>query len=171
MGGVGGRVGPDLVARGVRQSPVEFATTIWNKAPAMAAAMKTRGITLPQLSPGEMADIVAYLYSVRYFGSAGNITNGWAVATQKGCLTCHAVSGERGKPASDLTKLHGLDSPAAVVASLWNHAVVTPPSVTGGRKWEWPIFKPAGDGGPHRAAAVARGKAGPDGWLIARETG
>ena len=107
VGGVGGRVGPDLVARGVRQSPVEFATTIWNKAPAMAAAMKTRGITLPQLSPGEMADIVAYLYSVRYFGSAGNITNGWAVATQKGCLTCHAVSGERGKPASDLTKLQG----------------------------------------------------------------
>ena len=140
VGGVGGRVGPDLVARGVRRSPVEFATTIWNKAPAMAAAMKTRGITLPQLSPGEMADIVAYLYSVRYFGSAGNITNGWAVATQKGCLTCHAVSGERGKPASDLTKLHGLDSPAAVVASLWNHAAVTPPSVTGGRKWEWPIF-------------------------------
>jgi mono/diheme cytochrome c family protein len=139
VGGVGGRVGPDLVARGVRQSPVEFATTIWNKAPAMAAAMKPRGITLPQLSPGEMADIVAYLYSVRYFGSAGNITNGWAVATQKGCLTCHAVSGERGKPASDLTKLHGLDSPAAVVASLWNHAAVTAPSFPGGLKWEWPI--------------------------------
>ena len=142
VGGVGGRVGPDLVARGVRQSPVEFATTIWNKAPAMAAAMKPRGIALPQLSPAEMADIVAYLYSVRYFGSAGNIANGWTVATQKGCLTCHAVSGERGKPASDLTKLRGLDSPAAVVASLWNHAAVTPPSVTGGQKWEWPLFKP-----------------------------
>jgi len=142
VGGVGGRVGPDLVARGVRQSPVEFATTIWNKAPAMAAAMKPRGIALPQLSPAEMADIVAYLYSVRYFGSAGNIANGWTVATQKGCLTCHAVAGERGKPASDLTKLRGLDSPAAVVASLWNHAAVTPPSVTGGQKWEWPLFKP-----------------------------
>ena len=92
VGGVGGHVGPDLVARGVRRSPVEFAATIWNKAPAMAAAMKPRGITVPQLSPGEMADIVAYLYSVRYFGSAGSVPNGWAVATQKGCLTCHAVS-------------------------------------------------------------------------------
>jgi mono/diheme cytochrome c family protein len=141
VGGVGGRVGPDLVARGVRQSPVEFATTIWNKAPAMGAAMRARGIVLPQLAPSEMADIVAYLYSVRYFGSAGNIANGWTVATQKGCLTCHAVAGERGKPASDLTKVKGLDSPAAVLASLWNHTTVNPPSVAGGQKWEWPLFK------------------------------
>jgi mono/diheme cytochrome c family protein len=141
VGGVGGHVGPDLVARGVRQSPLEFAATIWNKAPKMAEAMKARGITLPQLSPSEMADIVAYLYSVRYFGNAGNISNGWTVATRKGCLNCHAVRGERGKPASDLTKLKGLDSPAAVLAALWNHAVVTPPAA-GGQKWEWPLFKP-----------------------------
>ena len=141
VGGVGGKVGPDLVERGVRQSPIEFATTIWNKAPKMAAAMRTRGITLPQLTPSEMADIVAYLYSVRYFGSAGNIQNGWTVATRKGCLVCHAVRGERGKPASDVTKWKGLDSPAAVLAALWNHAVVTPPSI-GGQKAEWPLFKP-----------------------------
>jgi len=106
----------------------------------MAAAMKPRGITVPQLSPTEMADLVAYLYSVRYFGNAGNVSNGWTVATRKGCLTCHAVRGERGKPASDLTKLRGLDSSAAVLSALWNHAAVTPPSVTGGQKWEWPLF-------------------------------
>jgi cytochrome c2 len=141
VGGVGGKVGPDLVERGVRQSPIEFATTIWNKAPKMAEAMRTRGIALPQLTPSEMADIVAYLYSVRYFGSAGNIQNGWTVATRKGCLACHAVRGERGKPASDVTKWKGLDSPAAVLAALWNHAVVTPPSI-GGQKAEWPLFKP-----------------------------
>ena len=140
VGGVGGKVGPDLVARGVRQSSIEFVATIWNKAPAMAAAMQPRGITLPQLSPGEMADVVAYLYSVRYFGNAGNISNGFTVASQKGCLHCHALRGERGKPASDLTKVQGLESPAAVLAALWNHAVVTPPSV-GGQKWEWPLFK------------------------------
>jgi mono/diheme cytochrome c family protein len=63
------------------------------------------------------------------------------VATQKGCLTCHGVAGERGKPAGDLSKFRGLDSPAAVLASLWNHAAVTPPSVTGGQKWEWPLFR------------------------------
>jgi mono/diheme cytochrome c family protein len=139
VGGAGGRVGPDLVERGVRQSPVEFAATIWNKAPAMAAAMTSHAITVPQLSPAEMADIVAYLYSVRYFGSGGSIPNGYTVATSKGCFTCHALRGERGKRASDLAKARGLDSPPAVLAMLWSHAVVTPPSV-GGQKAEWPLF-------------------------------
>ena len=139
VGGAGGRVGPDLAERGVRQSPMEFAATIWNKAPAMAEAMKSQAITVPQLSPAEMADIVAYLYSVRYFGSGGNIQNGYTVATRKGCFTCHALRGERGKRASDLAKAKGLDSPAAVLAALWNHSVVTPPSI-GGQKAEWPLF-------------------------------
>ncbi len=139
VGGVGGRVGPDLVERGIRQSPIEFAATIWNKAPAMAAAMRPRGITIPQLRPEEMADLVAYLYSVRYF-AGGNVQQGYAVATQKGCFNCHAVRGERGKPASDLAKAKGLDSPAGVLAALWNHAVVTP--TIAGKKADWPIFKP-----------------------------
>ena len=140
VGGVGGKVGPDLVELGVRRSSIEFAAAIWNKAPAMMAAMRQRGITVPQLKPEDMADLVAYLYSVRYFAS-GSITNGWKVAFEKGCLHCHSVFGERGKPAADLTKVKGLDSPAAVIASLWNHGVVTQ-SVPGGKKAEWPVFKP-----------------------------
>ena len=139
VGGVGGRVGPDLVQRGLRQSPTEFAASIWNKAPAMTAAMAQRGIAVPQLKPEEMADIVAYLYAVRYF-AGGSIPKGYAVATQKGCLNCHAIRGETGKPASDLAKAKGLDSPPAVLAALWNHAVVTP--TVAGKKADWPLFKP-----------------------------
>jgi mono/diheme cytochrome c family protein len=137
VGGVGGRVGPDLVERGIRQGPTEFAATIWNKAPAMAAAMQPRGISVPQLTPEQMADIVAYLYSVRYFAS-GNVQQGYSVASQKGCLHCHVLRGERGKPASDLAKVKGLDSPAAVLAALWNHALVTP--TVAGKKRDWPVF-------------------------------
>ena len=139
VSGVGGTLGPDLVARGVRRSPVEFAATIWNKAPAMMAAMETRGITVPQLRPEEMADLVAYLYSVRYFASGGSVPKGWVVASNKGCLQCHGVSGERGKPASDLTKAKGLDSSAAVLAALWNHTVVT--AKVAGQTLEWPVLK------------------------------
>jgi len=142
VGGQGGRVGPDLAERGAKRSPIEFAAAMWNKAPAMLEAMKRRGISVPVLRPDEMADIVAYLYSVRYFAEPGNIRNGWTVATYKGCLTCHAVSGERGKPASDLTRAKGLDSPAAVIAALWNHAVVTPPQIPGSPKTGWPEFRP-----------------------------
>jgi mono/diheme cytochrome c family protein len=139
VSGVGGTLGPDLVALGVRRSPVEFAATIWNKAPAMMAAMATRNITVPQLRPEDMADLVAYLYSVRYFASGGSVPRGWLVASNKGCLHCHGVSGERGKPASDLTKAKGLDSSAAVLAALWNHTVVTPR--VAGQKLEWPVLK------------------------------
>jgi len=139
VGGVGGKVGPDLVGLGVRRSPVEFAATIWNKAPAMMAAMATRGITVPQLRPEDMADLVAYLYSVRYFAAGGSVPKGWVVASNKGCLQCHGVSGERGKPASDLTRAKGLDSSAAVLAALWNHTVVT--AKVAGQKLEWPMLK------------------------------
>jgi len=140
VGGVGGKVGPELVELASRRSPIEFAAAIWNKVPAMTAAMKQRGIAVPQLKPEDMADLVAYLFSVRYF-AAGSINAGWKVAYEKGCLHCHSVFGERGKTASDLTKAKGLDSPAAVIAALWNHALVTPPSIAG-RKPEWPVFKP-----------------------------
>jgi mono/diheme cytochrome c family protein len=137
VGGAGGRVGPDLVERGLRESPMEFAATIWNKAPAMAAVMQSKGISVPQLAPEQMADIVAYLYSVRYFAS-GNVQQGYTVASQKGCLHCHVLRGERGKPASDLAKVKGLDSPSAALAALWNHALVTP--TVAGKKLDWPVL-------------------------------
>ena len=46
----------------------------------------------------------------------------------KGCLVCHGVYGERGKPASDLTRAKALGSRAAVLASLWNHTTVAAPA-------------------------------------------
>jgi mono/diheme cytochrome c family protein len=141
VGGEGGKVGPDLVGRGLRRSLIEFAASMWNKAPTMMAAMKPRGISVPQLRPEEMADIVAYLYSVGYFAEPGNVGNGRKAAAQKGCLHCHAVSGERGKSASDLARAKGLESPAAVITALWNHAVVTPPTVRG-QKSQWPELRP-----------------------------
>jgi len=140
-GGRGGRVGPDLAERAVRRTPIDFAAAMWNKAPAMLAAMTPRGITVPQLRAEDMADLLAYLYSVRYFAEPGNVRQGWAVASEKGCLHCHGASGERGKPASDFSRMRGLDAPAAVVAALWNHALVTPPT-PGGQKAAWPEFLP-----------------------------
>jgi mono/diheme cytochrome c family protein len=88
-----------------------------------------------------MADLVAYLYSVRYFAEPGNVRNGWILASSKGCLACHAVGGERGKPASDLSRAKGLEAPAGVLAALWNHAVVTAPT-PGGPKAAWPELRP-----------------------------
>ena len=127
VGGQGGTVGPDLGERGLHRTPSQFVAAMWNKAPAMLEAMKKRAVRAPLLRPEEMADIVAYLYSVRYFQS-GDLKKGAEVASAKGCLGCHGLYGERGKVASDLARAEGMDSPAAVLAALWNHVFVKAPA-------------------------------------------
>ena len=131
--GQGGHVGPDLAERTRQMSLNDFATAMWNKAPAMMAAMKTRAISVPTMKPEEMADLLAYLYSVRYFAAAGDPRQGVQIATAKGCFGCHSLGPERGKSASDLLRAPGLDSPPAVLAALWNHSFVTP-----GTRTAWP---------------------------------
>jgi mono/diheme cytochrome c family protein len=139
-GGQGGRIGPDLAERGAHKSLTQFAAAMWNKAPAMLDAMKSQAIALPQLRPEEMADIVAYLYSTRYFAQAGNPKNGTALAASKGCLGCHGLHGERGKVASDLAKSRNVESPAGVIAALWNHSVIADPRPER-EKAPWPEFR------------------------------
>jgi mono/diheme cytochrome c family protein len=127
--GRGGRGGtaPDLTDRRLHGSTLDFAAAMWNKAPGMTAAMKARGIPIVQLKPAEMADILAYLYSVRYVGPGGDPRRGVLLAADKGCLGCHALPGERGKPASDLTRSRHLDSPGTILGALWNHAFLDAP--------------------------------------------
>ncbi len=142
VGGLGGKVGPDLAERGLHRSLSQFTAAMWNKAPAMIDAMKARAVPVPQLKPEEMADIVAYLYSVGYFAQAGDPKKGVAVATSKGCLGCHGLHGERGKVAGDLAQARGLDSPAAVLSALWNHAFIKDPRLAR-EKAAWPELRPA----------------------------
>jgi mono/diheme cytochrome c family protein len=124
--GASGARAPDLADRRRGGSPIEFAAAMWNKAPSMMAAMQTAGIPPPSLRPDEMADILGYLYSVRYMGSAGDPRKGLAVATAKGCLSCHGI-GKPGKTAGDLTVARGVDTPGGVLSALWNHSVIADP--------------------------------------------
>jgi mono/diheme cytochrome c family protein len=125
--GEGGQVGPDLGAQERPWTLFEFAAVLWNKAPAMREVMQARGITVPQLRPEEMVDLVAYLASVGYFAASGNPRQGQELITHKGCLSCHALAGQGGTRARDLVKARGLDSPAAVIAALWNHLTAVEP--------------------------------------------
>jgi mono/diheme cytochrome c family protein len=122
--GAGGHQAPDLAQRGVSSSMLAFAAAMWNKAPAMTALMRARGLTPPQLEPREMADIVAYLYSVRYFAEPGNTRQGRNLLRTKGCTTCHSLNGTGGTGGPDLSSVRHLESPAAVIAALWNHGAV-----------------------------------------------
>ncbi len=123
VGGLGGKVGPDLAKHGPNRGLTDFATAMWNKAPAMAEAMRVREVEVPQLGAGEMADLVAYLYSVQYFADAGDAESGRRLLGNEGCLGCHSLDGRGGEAATDLAEVMGMDTPAAVMASLWNHAI------------------------------------------------
>jgi mono/diheme cytochrome c family protein len=133
---------PNLVERVGTRSLVDFAAAMWNKAPVMQEALAARSMAPPRLRPDEMADIVAYLYAVRYFREAGDSRRGVLLAVNKGCLDCHALYGERGKPASDLTLGRDIDAPAGVLAALWNHAVIDDPRPASERR-PWPAFSGA----------------------------
>ena len=134
VAGHGGGTAPDLADR-VRGGTTDLAAAMWNKAPSMMAAMKTAGINVPALHPGEMADIVAYLYSVRYLARAGDARQGLAVAKAKGCFGCHGTSGERGKAATDLGDARSVDTVGGALAALWNHSFLGEPRGAGHRGW------------------------------------
>jgi len=141
IGGAGDPAIPSLAERALHTSLTEFAAAMWNKAPGMQQAIQSRlGGPVPQLRPEEMADVVAFLYAARYFRQAGDPHKGVIVATHKGCLTCHGLYGERGKTASDLTTATGIDTPAGVLSSLWNHTFIGDPR-TERERTPWPMFR------------------------------
>lgn len=132
---------PSLPERRLHRSLTQFAVAMWNKAPAMLKAMEARQISVPQLQAQEMADIVAYLFSIEYFAAVGDADKGQALVTDKGCLECHAISGEGGKIAGDFARLKGLDSPVVVLSRLWNHSFGME-RIMEQRQLSWPQFRP-----------------------------
>lgn len=137
VNGRGGRRAPDLATR-PRRDLLEFAATLWNKAPRMTSVMREVGVEIPRLEPGDMANIVAFLASVQYLGQTGSAARGRQYIRDKGCTTCHALDGRGGTGAPDLTALDGFDSQAAVIAALWNHVAI--PEIQGQQR-AWPTLR------------------------------
>jgi cytochrome c2 len=139
--GEGGRVGPDLAERGLAWSLTQFAAAMWNKAPAMMKEMTAKAISVPRLQAREMADLVAYLYAVRYFADPGDPRKGRELLTAKGCLGCHSLEATGGKVGPDLARVKGLDSAVDVITALWNHGFIMAERAER-RQVAWPRFRP-----------------------------
>ena len=139
VGGQGGRVAPDLAGRRTHRGLTAFAAAMWNKAPAMTAAMRARGIAVPRLSAGELTDLIAYLYSMQYFAESGDARRGGRLIRAKGCVRCHSLNGRGGTTAGDLAEVAGTESLAGVIAALWNHTLVV---AEAGEEVEWPPLSP-----------------------------
>ncbi len=63
--GVVGTSGPDLAKIEKLQTPLEVVTEMWNHASTMEQRMLEESVEWPVLKGGEMADLIAYLLSIR----------------------------------------------------------------------------------------------------------
>ncbi len=122
IGGVGGKVGPDLGPRGRQYmgSVAAIAGLMWNHSHRMTAEFQKHGIPRVTFSGQEMADVISYLYFVNYATVYASPVRGEKLFADK-CAQCHAIGGAP-RPGPDLAKAPNLDDPTAIVTKMWNHA-------------------------------------------------
>jgi mono/diheme cytochrome c family protein len=95
----------------------QFAGMMWNHSYKMWKEMEEKGMERPALSPQEMADLVAYLFSTQYFDDPGDPGRGKNVFNKKQCNLCHA----KGTKMPSLSVLKGQISPIFMAQTMWNH--------------------------------------------------
>ncbi|MBI1967508.1 MAG: c-type cytochrome [Gemmatimonadetes bacterium] len=136
--GRGTPFGPDLRTATLRLRVSEIAGVLWNHSFQMSAAMRARGFAFPQFRGTEMADVIAYLYYLRFRETGGGVRTGEEVFTRKGCSTCHAPAGLRIGP--DLSRSQAVSTPLGLATAMWNHAPAMF-DVAQQQRVEWPRFE------------------------------
>ena len=120
--GKGGTVGPDLASnRPLPRTLTQMAGRMWNHSPQMWAAMKTKGIERPTFQGAEMADLIAFLYSLRYFDLGGSPIIGQQLFDECKCGQCHGSDALGGKIGPDLRKAGKVYTPVNFALALWSH--------------------------------------------------
>jgi cytochrome c2 len=135
--GSGTEFGPDLHAATQRLQVSEIAGQLWNHSFQMAAAMRARGISFPRFQGTEMADIISFLYYLRFYESGGDVSVGQGVFTRKGCAACHVGSGPS-TIGPDLSESEASLTPLGLATAMWNHA---PDMYDLIQVAEWPRFE------------------------------
>jgi mono/diheme cytochrome c family protein len=134
--GAGGSRAPDLGGRPFPRTLGQFAALMWNHAPEMWNHMAARQVARPEFSNQEMADLIAYLFTARYFEAIGHAGRGRRLFEEKGCAACH-TSGK----APNLAGWGGAASPVRIATTLWNHGPLMFETMQQ-RQIPWPRFRP-----------------------------
>ncbi|MFQ5663301.1 MAG: c-type cytochrome [Terriglobia bacterium] len=122
VGGEGGTTGPDLGAgRPLPSTLTQVAARMWNHSPHMWKAMKAKGIERPRFEGQEMADLIAFLYSVRYFELAGSPLVGRELFTRRKCARCHGADAQGGEVGPKLRGRGKLMAQVTLARALWAH--------------------------------------------------
>lgn len=111
-----GAGGIDLSRRDYPRTLSGLAARLWNHYPSMRRAAGGRAGAVSRLSPQKTADLLSFLFSVRYLGEKGDAARGAAVFRDRGCVRCHGDGEGRIRIGSK-----GNFSTVEMVRSLWNH--------------------------------------------------
>jgi len=107
----------DLLDRPGPRSLIDYVAAMWNHAPIMS---RRAGANFPVLAPGDMKNLVGFLFSERYFLEKGDAARGLQIYRQKNCWLCHeerrAVT-----HAPDLSQAAEEFSPVTIAAAVWRH--------------------------------------------------
>lgn len=140
--GEGERIGPDLsqAPAGQHMTAAGLIAEMWNHGPEMWGKITTKGAEHKQITQGEMADIFAFLYFIRYTDEPGDPPKGKELLTAKKCAECHGIAGKGGKIGPDLTKWSMYTNPIVWAQMMWNHATKMKAEM-GKKGIPWPEFK------------------------------
>ncbi len=86
-----------------------------------------------------MADVIAFLYYLRFYETGGNRRAGERVFSGKGCAACHLGSGAAAI-APDLSESEAVLTPLGLATAMWNHAPAMYDQLQLANT-EWPSFE------------------------------
>ena len=120
--GQGGSLGPELgPEHELPLSTAQFAAVFWNHAPAMLRQGRESGIPPPLLQGKEMADLLTFLASLRYFEPTGSAAVGAQVFSERGCAACHGSMADGTKIGPGLKSGAEAFTTVSLTAALWRH--------------------------------------------------
>ncbi len=121
--GTGGSTGPEMDDVDLNASATDIAAMMWNHGAEMLSTMKQEQIGWPTFDGREMADLIAYLYFIKFMDPQGNAALGQSLFEEKRCMSCHAAAGAGGDVRSGVVeRASHHPSRVAVLTVMLNHA-------------------------------------------------
>ena len=119
--GFGPLTGPDLGRIRSGTGFYDIGAAMWNHLPRMGEEMRAGRIERPKLTPVDVQNVIAFVFTAGYFDELGDGRAGEKLFAAKGCVTCHSVGGAGGKVGPPLDALKKANSPVLVATAMWNH--------------------------------------------------
>ncbi|MFB3916613.1 MAG: c-type cytochrome [Terriglobales bacterium] len=117
-----GHIGPDLGPDAdLPPTFFRFGELMLNHFPTMRRVMKSKGTPPPTFQGKEMADVVAFVYSLRYLEPGGSPHVGQSVFSWRGCSRCHGDRAEGTKYGPALRGRGQSFTAIRLATILWRH--------------------------------------------------